>query len=815
MIKKLHLIFTLLSVLCFTNSLLTAQELGFEPYYSTNSLFGTSAGALGTGLLGWENPALLSYNNGFNMMYSWQTLQNNPFNLVVKNGFQIGLGGFSYGKISNKFSNLVSHEHRISLGAGNKSSAVGIGWGWASGDTIFSNPSSVLTFGTLTRSEFLSVGLSGTWGYDFGTTEGVMDVGIRPFKNNFLTLFSDYAVHTGQKLFAGNWSAGLVLEPFAGIRLTGRYYDNKNMSVGLQLISSGAALAGNLTLPSDKNLATIKTYSLKAGIDRNPFARGKGGNYMYLNMLGGMAYQRFQLFDDSKTLLGTLQNIRDAKEDESVSGIYLNISGMNIGKEMLWELREALKEFKSSGKKIVIYFDRIGIDDYHFASVADKILIDPMGSLTLEGYVAGRTFLKGGLDKLGVGVDELRFFKYKSAFEGFSRDKFSEADKEQRQDLINDYYKLAQIEICTARKIDAAKFDEVVNGEFMLSPEAALKQGFVDNIARYDAVDSIIKQLEGEEKILISPNDLTKYSKAEDLQWGEKPKVAVIYALGACAMDEGINARSLAQYCQQAVDNASVKAIVLRVDSPGGDALASDLVAEVLLKAKGRKPVIVSQGSVAASGGYWLSMYSDTIVAAPNTITGSIGVISGWFYNKEAKDKLGITTDLVKAGKHSDLGFGMVLPIVGIGLPDRAFTTEERAVMETNIKDMYKDFVSKVAKGRKKKFEEIEPLAQGHVYSGTQGLKIGLVDVLGGLQTAIDIASKKAGLDKNEYNVVTMPPPPLVNTSSFMPSLIGVDLRQATQDPTFNMLKFRLKNNGKALPLVPLDTEFDLINMGK
>jgi protease-4 len=269
-------------------------------------------------------------------------------------------------------------------------------------------------------------------------------------------------------------------------------------------------------------------------------------------------------------------------------------------------------------------------------------------------------------------------------------------------------------------------------------------------------------------------------------------------------MDQGITARKLVRDVQAVVEDRSVKAIVLRVDSPGGDPMASDYIAEALKKAKGKKPVIISQGAVAASGGYWLSMYGDTIVAAPTTITGSIGVIGGWLYNKGIKEKLGMSTDLVKAGEHADLGFGFTLPFVGVSLPDRALTTDERARMESIIKSLYADFVGKVASGRGSTRDAIEAVAQGRVWSGYDGAQNGLVDVLGGLETAIAIAKERAGIPKEqEVSILELPKKGLIDFSQFMPRLIGVDMKQ--KDPLLEHLRFLVERNGQPMPILPLE----------
>jgi len=231
-------------------------------------------------------------------------------------------------------------------------------------------------------------------------------------------------------------------------------------------------------------------------------------------------------------------------------------------------------------------------------------------------------------------------------------------------------------------------------------------------------------------------------------------------------------------------------------------------------KAKGKKPIIVSQGFVAASGGYWLSMYADTIVAAPRTITGSIGVIGGWIYNKGLKDSLGISTDYVKVGDHADIGFGMTLPLIGLTIPDRNLTIDERARAESLIKTMYKEFVDKVSLGRKQKSDDIESIAQGRVWSGLDAKQNGLVDILGGLETAVNIAKERAGIPKGQdVTIVEMPKKGLFDFSKFAPKFFGIETK-ALSDPTIELLKFRLKHNGEPLPMLPME-DIDVIRQSE
>jgi protease-4 len=344
----------------------------------------------------------------------------------------------------------------------------------------------------------------------------------------------------------------------------------------------------------------------------------------------------------------------------------------------------------------------------------------------------------------------------------------------------------------------------MINNEMAYLAQDALAKGLVDTVGRWETVKDVVKGLEGTEKRYIGMGSLAAFVRPTDDRWSEPPRIAVVYALGACAMDQGITARKLVRDVQAVVGDRSVKAIVLRVDSPGGDPMASDYIAEALKKAKGKKPIIVSQGAVAASGGYWLSMYADTIVAAPTTITGSIGVIGGWLYNKGIKEKLGMSTDLVKVGEHADLGFGFTLPFIGVGLPDRAMTDAERARMESVIKTLYTDFVGKVASGRESTSDAIEAVAQGRVWSGYDGVQNGLVDVLGGLETAIAIAKEKAGIPKGqEISILELPKKGLIDFSQFMPRLIGSEVKQ--RDPLLEHLRFLIEHNGQPMPILPLE----------
>jgi protease IV len=801
-------LFKFLPILLLISINISHAQIGLQPYHSQNDFLLTSPGAMKYGLYGFDNPALLTYLRQPDLSFYWSDAVGkwNDFN---RWGLFTAVPNLGFGLIHQKIGDKSVTDYKLSMGFGDKDASFGLAYGWSGGDASFFERRRVATIGMLFRPiQYVSIG--GMANVARGNTrEGVLDLAVRPMGNELLTFFSDYAIRNQQSLKEGSWSYGAAVEAIPGVRVTGRYFDTHSFTVGIQL-SFGRIGISTQSFYDQNQKYSHNTYGIRIGAyDRTVFGTKiiPEKKYVEMNLNGPIKYQRFKLFDKSNTLSSLLTSIKAAKEDPMVSGIAINTSGMRADKEMLWELREQLKEFKAAGKKVVVFVDLPNIDVYHFASVADKIVMDPTGTMTLEGYIMGRTFLKGTLAKLGIGYDEWRFFKYKSAMESLSRDKMSDADREQRQKLVDDYYKLAKSDVCASRKISSEQFDRYVNDIVIFLAEDALKEGLVDTVGRWEAVKEMVKKLEGEEKCMVGAGSLAKFHLPYDNYWGERPQVAVIYALGACAMDEGITARKLVKDVEAVTNDPKIKAVVLRVDSPGGDGMASDYIAEALKKCKEKKPVIVSQGYVAASGGYWLSMYADTIVAAPNTITGSVGVIGGWLYNKGLKDTLGMTTDFVKVGKHADLGFGFTLPFIGLGIPDRNMTEEERSKAEVAIKTMYKEFVNKVAFGRKKKFDDIEPIAQGRVWSGYDGKQNGLVDVLGGLETAIQIARDRAKIcPTQEVTIVEFPEKGWIDMSFLQPKLFGV---RVEDDPTLNYVKFRLQHNGQPMPMLPIDeTEF-------
>lgn len=799
--KKLILIAVLISIPVFS-------QVNFPSYYQQNDMSLAPAGAYKFGLYGWDNPALLSTLHQPDFLFTWNDRVGdwNDFNNW---GIFAAIPNFGFSMYNQSLNNFHITDFKLSAAAGNNSFSAGFGYGWSTGDVNVFNRADIFSFGFLIRpNKFISAGLVGNLPTN-GEREGIIDIAIRPFGNQLITFFGDYLLSRDTNPEETNYSFGAAAEPIDGFRLVGRYFEGKNINLGIEL-SFGHFGVMSISHLNKDGKQIYNTHGIRIGAyDRNVFSRFASDNKIVeIDLKGQLRYQTFRLFDNSNSLIDLLDKIEAAKNDKSVSAIAINFSGAVINREMLWEVREKLKDFRQAGKRVYIYIDRAGMDEYHFASVADKIILDPLGNISLNGFLIGRTFLKGSLEKLGIGFHELRYFKYKSAAETFARENFSDADREQRQKLVDEYYETAINDVCEGRGFSRSQFDNLVDSLIAYLPDEAIKLNLVDTLGRWSDINKIIEKYESKSRNFVSASSLEKFNLPKDNYWSEKPKVAVIYAIGGTSMDDGINARSLVKHVESAFADENVKAIVLRVDSPGGDALAADLIADMLKKNKGKKPIIVSQGFVAASGGYWLSMYADTIVAAPTTLTGSIGVIGSFFYNKTLKQDLGLSTDFVKRGKFADLGFGFTLPIIPLSLPDRDFTEEESQMVESRIKTLYKDFVNRVAAGRKKSFEEIESIAQGRVWSGRDAHRLGLVDALGGLNDAIEIARRKANLQKEEFDVKEYPPRPLLNINAFIPDLLPIRLEESS--PLLDDLKLRLKYNGEPMLMLPFD-EVELI----
>lgn len=445
-----------------------------------------------------------------------------------------------------------------------------------------------------------------------------------------------------------------------------------------------------------------------------------------------------------------LKSIRHAKEDTKIKGIFLDLSIVQTGMANAEEIRNALIDFKKSKKFIVAYGEIYTQGSYYIASVADKIYLNPSGDMLFNGFSSSSLYMKTALEKLGLQAQVIKHGKFKSAGETFVEDKMSDENRKQIEEFVGAMYKHFMEQVAKSRKKDVAEMYDIAENLKIQKPEDAKSLGMVDGLKYRDEVMSELRKKVGiKEDDKIKFMNIGTYTDAVPASSKAKEKIAVIYAVGDIISGQGdeetIGSDKFAAAFRKAREDKNVKAVVLRVNSPGGSALASDVIWREVVLTKKVKPVIVSMGNVAASGGYYIALAADTIVAQPNTITGSIGVI-GVMINaqKLMNDKMGLHLDGVKFGKYADLG-----------RIDRPLNPDEEAIIQKAIDRIYVDFVTKVSEGRGMSYEAVDEIAQGRVWSGVDAKKIGLVDVLGGLETAIEIAAKRAGL--KEYRISALP----------------------------------------------------------
>jgi protease-4 len=448
-----------------------------------------------------------------------------------------------------------------------------------------------------------------------------------------------------------------------------------------------------------------------------------------------------------------IKNIQKASTDPDISGIYLDLSGISGGMAVMEEIRNALLEFKESKKFIVAYADYYTQGAYYIASVSDKIWVNPEGVVDFRGFSSEMPFLKGMLAKLEVEPQVIRHGKFKSAIEPFILDKMSDENKQQVATYVNAFWNHFVTEIAASRKIDVAQLHVIADSVLVQSAEDALTYKMVDKIGYKDEfltdLASKTSKTEIDDIKFVNLNRYTKTKSTAPAKEFTRDKVAVIYASGDIVGGKGaadqIGSDALSETIRKARLDEKVKAVVLRVNSPGGDALASEVIWREALLCKQSKPFIVSMGDVAASGGYYISCMADTIVAQPNTITGSIGVFGLLFNAKEMfNNKLGVNFDGYETG-----------PYANTGTMTRPLTEGERRILQNSVERVYDTFTKRVADGRKMSQPDVDSIGQGRVWSGIDALQIGLVDVLGGLDDAVAIAAKKAGI--TNYRVSEMP----------------------------------------------------------
>ncbi|MSO49475.1 MAG: signal peptide peptidase SppA [Acidobacteria bacterium] len=502
------------------------------------------------------------------------------------------------------------------------------------------------------------------------------------------------------------------------------------------------------------------------------------------------------------TLRTVLAVIEKAKHDDRIRGMVVIPSTNGALWAQVQEVRDAMAAFRASGKSLVVFMEYGGAADYYLASAAERVLMMPAGSLDVSGLATYEVFLRGAFDKLGIYPDLLHMGEFKSASNTFTERGFTPAHREMTRSLNRDAYDQLVSAIAAGRKRSVDEIRRALDqGPFL--PEEAKAAGLIDDLAYDDQIDDAspvqgTRRLEGDD-----------YTRGFIASTGSGPRVALLYGVGTIASGRSsfdgptgavLGSDTFVEWIRKVRADSSIKAIVIRIDSPGGSAIASEVIWRELMLTRQVKPIIVSMGNVAASGGYYMAVPATAIVAQPGTITGSIGVVTGKYVLKGAFDKLGIGTDSVSDGKNAE-----------IYSPFRAFTPEERAKVEGQMQATYDLFVSRVAEGRRSSPDKIDAIAKGRVWTGQQAHELGLVDELGGLDRAIALAKEHAKLDAAKPVTLVIYPQKRSFADLVANPLglsLGASLELAFRRPEARLVdgvadRLRLFRRGETLALMP------------
>jgi protease-4 len=581
-----------------------------------------------------------------------------------------------------------------------------------------------------------------------------LGLALRPLSDR-ITFSIDGMMDEKEKLKDARTRYQVSVEPLDGLLLAGDMDNKGNYGINLRVNFPFSGLGSYNAIDKNSKYQKSVVYWNFASERYRTFWQRKD-NFLELKLSGNIDEEKsFSLFSGRKvTLLDIIQEIEKAKKDRRIKGLIVRLDFLNAGFGKIQELREAFLDFRQSGKKVIFFMEQGGNKEYYLASSGDRIAMLPTGYLSLTGISAEITFIKKTLEKLGIEADLVHVGDYKSASDLVTRDSMSQAHREMGNWLLDDLYEQMTKEIAEQRGISQQDFKSKIDqGPF--TAREAKEQGLVDNLAFYDQVDEVVKSLTGEKSHKLS---FSRYAQEKDFKytWEIPQRIAVIFATGLIISGESGNnlflgkmmgSETIARAIKRAREDNSIKAIVFRIDSRGGSGIASDVIWREIILCKGKKPFIVSMSDVAASGGYFIACPGDTIIADPGTITGSIGVISGKFNLSGLYKKIGFSTQILKRGEHSDFYTSK-----------RGFTEEERNIVKKQTKEFYDDFVNKVAQGRKRSFDDIDQIGRGRVWTGNQAKANGLVDELGGLKQAIEIAKKRAGIkEESLVEIVTLP----------------------------------------------------------
>ncbi len=575
-------------------------------------------------------------------------------------------------------------------------------------------------------------------------------VAVRPFTER-VTIFADAAL-----IRPVTGVLGIQARPFDGVSVAiaaapGASLRETRWTAGAELSGKNAGLGwlGSVA-PGHSRLGESGLYFRVRSPDRPSLLPGMP-RYLEMKLSGRIVEQKPSLSFGAKTrqlsdIVGMLER---ARRDRSVIGLLLWLDMPQMSMAQAEEVRAALEQFRSTGKRVLVYSPGLGMNDYYLASVADRIACHPLGGVDIPGYAAQSLFLKGSLEKLGLEVQTHRHGRYKSAIEMFTEDSMSPASREQLGEYIDAVYGAFRDDVAAGRRNTTGWVDSLVTVAWFRAGEAEAA-GLVDTLLYYDEVAAEAKRVFGR-AIRLKEADYSRHDSHPD-HWGEMPAVAVVYAVGDITTGRSgtsfitgrqrLGSETLAGAIAAVRKDRRVKAVVLRIDSPGGDGFASDIVWRELELLRKQKPLVVSMGSVAASGGFYIACNARRVFASRTTLTGSIGIFGLGLVTEGLFNKLGARREVVKRGERADAQLGL-----------RRYTLDEDSTIQAQLDWWYQQFVEKVAIGRGMSQGAVDSVGQGRIWSGADALRVGLVDSLGGLRAALDCARGMAGLGECEYIV--------------------------------------------------------------
>lgn len=693
------------------------------------------------------NPGALGASSGASAMVTRQGWSSG-FTRLLFNAGALGLG-----YTHNNAGPISYSDYAMGLGFG---PGEGTRWGmtyhlpaegrpWSYDLGFMTRPFNHLSVGFAVRNVFATPGALGLAGREYQ-----LGAGFRPFGPAW-TLSVDvpytdgapFNLSTVQPFF------GLDAQLRDGVRLRGQVSTAGAYTVGLSLNTA------QLSLGAMGNANTVGTH-LKVSSLRERSALGAWGNqWATLDLAdalrrGGADLPLIGTMSDVPPVYPALRAMSDAQADPAIGALIVKVGGVGGGWATLEELRAGLTRFKESGKPVWAYMEDADFRAYYLASAADRVFLNPMGTLELAGMSRTLTYFKGMLDNLGVTPQFVAVGRYKTAMEPFERKAPSPAQREQTQALLDDQFERVVQAIASARKLPLEKVRQAIE-QGMLEAPAAQAAGFVDELAHRDEVPKRLEQQLDQRLAGVNALDL----RYRTVAWAP-PRVAVVHAAGSIVdgpsgndliQGSTLGSDTLVEALREVRKDGAVKAVVLRVDSPGGSAMASDIMRRELMLIAEKKPVVISMGDVAASGGYWVSMIPGApVYADAGTITGSIGVIVGKFNIDGLLSKWGIANITLKRGAHADMMSQL-----------RPFSPEEEAKLRGNAEFFYGKFVSLVAANRNLSEGRVRELGSGRVYTGAMAQRLGLVDRLAGLDEAIAEARRRAGLEGQEVKLAFFP----------------------------------------------------------